>query len=95
MFAVVKEGFVSACRLVNGLDACHLKSAFGGHLMAAVGRDANTQMYPIAMAVVESKCKDSWHWFLETLTDHIGKPKAMNWVFISDRQKVSTEWCCF
>ena len=28
--------------------------------MAAVGRDANNQMYPLAMALVESECKDSW-----------------------------------
>ncbi|KAL3532386.1 hypothetical protein ACH5RR_005907 [Cinchona calisaya] len=47
----------------------------GGQLMAAVARDANNQMFPLAMALVESECKDNWRWFLETLTDHIGKPQ--------------------
>ncbi|KAL3509707.1 hypothetical protein ACH5RR_029108 [Cinchona calisaya] len=29
-------------------------------LMAVVARDANNQMFPLAMALVESECKDSW-----------------------------------
>ncbi|XP_071918009.1 uncharacterized protein [Coffea arabica] len=87
MFGAQKDGFISGCRPVIGLDACHLKGRLGGHLMHAVGRDGNNQMYPIAMACVESECKESWHWFLELLTTHIGSPVDMNWVFISDRQK--------
>ena len=88
MFSAQKDGFISACTPVIGLDACHLKCALGGQLMAAVGRDANNQMYPLAMALVESECKDSWGWFLEILTNHIGKPNERGWIFISDRQKV-------
>ena len=57
--------------------------------MAGVGRDAINQMYPLAMALVESECKDSRGWFLDLLTDHIGLPSERGWVFISDRQKVS------
>ncbi|KAL3503823.1 hypothetical protein ACH5RR_033664 [Cinchona calisaya] len=72
MFGAQKNGFVQGCRPVIGLDACHLKDKFGGHLMHVVGRDGNNQMYPLAMAWVESECKDSWSWFLETLTRHIG-----------------------
>ncbi|KAL3508263.1 hypothetical protein ACH5RR_027664 [Cinchona calisaya] len=87
MFGAQKDGFVQGCRPVIGLDACHLKDKFGGHLMHAVGRDGNNQMYPLAMAWVESECKDSWSWFLETLTRHIGSPEDMHWAFISDRQK--------
>ncbi|XP_071939373.1 uncharacterized protein [Coffea arabica] len=87
MFGAQKDGFISGCRPVIGLDACHLKGRLGGHLMHAVGRDENNQMYPIAMACVESECKESWHWFLELLTTHIGSSADMNWVFISDRQK--------
>lgn len=89
MFAAQKEGFVNACRPVIGLDACHLKGAIGGHLMAAVGRDSNNQMFPIAMALVESECKESWSWFLDTLTNAIGTPFEKGWIFLSDRQKVS------
>ncbi|XP_058202944.1 uncharacterized protein LOC131317406 [Rhododendron vialii] len=59
--------------------------------MHAVGRDDNNQMYPIAMAVVESELKDSWTWFLELLTYVIGKPEDKGWIFISDGQKGLTE----
>lgn len=48
-------------------------------------------MYPIAMAVVEAELKDSWGWFLDILTDVIGKPADKGWIFISDRQKGLTE----
>ncbi|KAL3498461.1 hypothetical protein ACH5RR_041193 [Cinchona calisaya] len=87
MYGAQKYGFVQGCRPVIGLDACHLKGKFGGHLMHPVGRDGNNQMYPLAMAWVESECKDSWAWFLTSLTDQIGAPADHNWVFISDRQK--------
>lgn len=74
MFSAQQDGFIQGCRPVIGLDACHLKGKFGGHLMHAVGRDANNQMYPLAIACVESECKDSWSWFLETLIMHIRTP---------------------
>ncbi|KAL3529642.1 hypothetical protein ACH5RR_008964 [Cinchona calisaya] len=86
MFSAQKIG-LEACRPVIGLDACHLRGAFGGHLLHVVARDANNQMYPVAMAVVEAECKDSWSWFLDVLTGEIGAPEDKGWVFISDRQK--------
>jgi hypothetical protein len=57
--------------------------------MAAVGRDANNNMYPIAMAVVEAETRESWTWFLETLVAHLAPCGPHGWTFISDRQKVS------
>ncbi|KAL3523040.1 hypothetical protein ACH5RR_015874 [Cinchona calisaya] len=87
MFNAQKEGFISACRPVIGLDAFHLKCTMGGQLMAAIARDANNQMFPLAMALVESEYKDSWGRFVETLTNHIGRPQERGWIFISDRQK--------
>jgi hypothetical protein len=56
--------------------------------MAAIGRDANNNMYPIAMAVVEAETKDSWTWFLEALVADLG-PTPHGWTFISNRQKVN------
>ncbi|XP_073223518.1 uncharacterized protein [Cicer arietinum] len=44
------------------LDACFLKGEYGGQLIAAVGKDGNNQMIPIAYAVVEAETKDSWRW---------------------------------
>ena len=54
------------------LDICYLKGCFERHLIHAVERDENNQIYPIAIACMESECKESWHWFLEILATHIG-----------------------
>jgi hypothetical protein len=86
--AAMKNGFREGCRPVVGVDACFLKGHYKGQLMAAVGRDANNNMYPIAMAVVEAETKDSWTWFLEALVADLG-PTPHGWTFISDRQKVN------
>lgn len=83
------RGFLAGCRPLIGLDACHLKGPCGGQLMHAVARDANNQMYPLAIVVVEAECKDSWVWFMEHLLDVIGRPEDHGWTFISDRQKVA------
>ncbi|XP_058186543.1 uncharacterized protein LOC131303610 [Rhododendron vialii] len=55
--------------------------------MHAMGRDANNQMYPLCMAIVEAELKDSWGWFLENLIQIIGRPEKRGWCFMSDRQK--------
>jgi hypothetical protein len=88
--AACKDGFRAACRPVIGVDGCFLKGHYKGQLLAAVGRDPNDNIYPIAIAVVETECKDSWSWFLETLVGDLGPaPHGLRgWTFISDRQKV-------
>ncbi|XP_057436122.1 uncharacterized protein LOC130728622 [Lotus japonicus] len=82
-----KRGFLAGCRPFIGLDGCHLKTKHGGILLAAVGRDANEQYFPLAFAVVESETKDSWRWFMELLMDDIDPTRSSRWVFISDQQK--------
>ncbi|KAK1411785.1 hypothetical protein QVD17_32525 [Tagetes erecta] len=52
-FDGVKKGFLGGCRKLLCLDGCFLKTFLGGMLLAAIGRDANDQMYPLAWAVVE------------------------------------------
>jgi hypothetical protein len=69
--AAMKNGFVEGCRPVIGFDACFLKGMYKGHMMAAMGRDANN-MYTIAIAVMEDETKDSWTWFLKALVTNIG-----------------------
>nr|XP_027186490.1 uncharacterized protein LOC113784480 [Cicer arietinum] len=49
-----KAAFANTCRPLIGLDACFLKGEYGGQLIAAVGKDGNNQMIPIAYAVVEA-----------------------------------------
>jgi hypothetical protein len=86
--AAMKRGFLAGCRPIIGLDGCFLKGPHKGQLLAAISRDANNQMYPVAFAVVEAETKDSWTWFLEALLSDLGTPPAEGWTFISDRQKV-------
>jgi hypothetical protein len=83
----MKSGFLQGCRPVVGLDACFLKGMYKGQFMSAVGRDANNNMYPIAMAVVEAETKDYWTWFLEALVTDLD-PTEHGFTFVSDRQKV-------
>jgi hypothetical protein len=85
--AATRTGFKEECRQLIGLDGCFLKGLYRGHLLSVVARDANDNMYPICVAVVESKCKASWSWFLSTLLKNIGEVTC-EWTFISDRQKV-------
>ncbi|KAL2471215.1 Uncharacterized protein Adt_39351 [Abeliophyllum distichum] len=61
----LKKGFRSGCRRVIGLDGCFLKGENGGHMLTAVGIDANNRMYPLAYAVVESENSSIWKWFLD------------------------------
>ena len=57
--AAMKNGFKKWCRPVVGVDAYFLKGLYKGQLIAAVGRDANKNIYPITMAIVEAETKDS------------------------------------
>ncbi|KAL4346647.1 hypothetical protein GQ457_17G011550 [Hibiscus cannabinus] len=49
-----KDGFKTGCRPIISLDGCHLNGYYGGHILAAVGIDANDCIYPIAYACVET-----------------------------------------
>ena len=83
-----KRGFLSACRPLICLDGCHIKTRTGGILLTAVGIDPNDCIYPIAMAVVEVECKDSWLWFLNTLKSDLGIESTYPWTVMTDKQKV-------
>ena len=79
---------------VVGLDGCHLKGKFGGHILSVTVRDRNDNIFLVALGVVKQENKDSWVWFLQTFADDIGRPNELNLVFISDRQKV-IQFTCF
>jgi len=48
----VRDGWLEGCRKVLCVDGCFLKGICKGELLAAVGRDANNNIYPLAWAVV-------------------------------------------
>ncbi|KAK8697382.1 hypothetical protein V6N13_113533 [Hibiscus sabdariffa] len=82
-----KDGFKAGCRPIISLDGCHLKGYYGGHILAAVGIDADDCIYPIAYACVESECGQSWAWFLDILKDDLDIFNSYHISFMSDRQK--------
>ncbi|MBA0770534.1 hypothetical protein Gotri_019158 [Gossypium trilobum] len=59
-FGALKRGRKEGCRPILGLDGCFLKGPFKGLLLAVVAKDGNNQMYPVAWAIVEGECIDSW-----------------------------------
>ncbi|XP_058742490.1 uncharacterized protein LOC131614984 [Vicia villosa] len=74
-------------RPLIGLDACFLKGEHGGQLIAAVGKDGNNQMTPIAYAVMESETRDSWKWFVELLLEDLNQLIPRQHSFTFDHQK--------
>ena len=54
------RGFKEACRLFIGVDGTFLKSCMGRVLLSATSRDANNQMYPLAVAIVTKENKATW-----------------------------------
>lgn len=80
-----KKGWLAGCRPIIGLDGCFVKGPFKGQLLAAVRIDPNNGIYPIAYALVESECYDSWLWFIELLSADLDIGQNVTW--ISDRQK--------
>ena len=59
-YNVQKVGFLGGCKPLVGLDGCHLKGKFGGHILSATARDVNDNIFPVALGVVEQENKDSW-----------------------------------
>lgn len=83
----LKMNFLTSCRPIIGLDGCFFKTVHGGQLLAAIGRDGNDGMVPIAIEIVEVENRETWTWFLSELLEDIGGLGENMWTFISDRQK--------
>ncbi|XP_024033163.1 uncharacterized protein LOC112095457 [Citrus clementina] len=76
----------NGCRPYIGLDGCHLKSKYGGVLLAAVSMDTNNGMIPLAIVVCEIENTETWIWFLEILHSYFDNGSDQI-TFCSDRQK--------
>lgn len=78
------QGFLNGCHPFIGVDGTFLKGQHHGMLLTAITLDGNKQLYPLAVAVVEIECFDSWVFFLESLRDGL---RGDNFTFMSDRKK--------
>ncbi|CAH9111593.1 unnamed protein product [Cuscuta epithymum] len=86
-FSSLRENYLEGGRPVFGLDGAFLKTLMGGCLLAAVGRDGNNQMFPLAWAVVDAENGDNWNWFLRLFTQDFRIIDGLRWTVISDGQK--------
>lgn len=88
----LKEGFKKGLRDFLGFDGTFFKGPFPGQILTAVGLDSNNGIYPVAYAIVETENINSWTWFLEHLGDDLDLNSSSNFTFISDRQKVPSNF---
>ncbi|CAL5403478.1 unnamed protein product [Camellia sinensis] len=87
-FDAMKAWFINGCRPFIGVDGCHLKGPYGGVLISAVALDGNNGLFPLALAIVEGECKDSWSFFLHNLRTIIEDAlPSRPWTIMSDQQK--------
>ena len=63
-------------------------------MLAAVGRDGNNQMFPIAWSVVTSENKVTWNWFIDLLIKDLDMKNGDGWTIITDQQKVNCLFNC-
>ncbi|KAK8697347.1 hypothetical protein V6N13_113499 [Hibiscus sabdariffa] len=83
--------FKAGCRPIICLDGCHLKGHYGGHLLAAVGMDADNCLYPIAFAIMEAETESSWCWFMKILKTDLELNNSHHITFMTDKQKMIVE----
>ena len=50
-FNAQKVRFLGRCRPFIGLDGCHIKHIFGGKILSATTKDANDNIFPVAMGI--------------------------------------------
>ncbi|GLT90803.1 hypothetical protein SLE2022_087200 [Rubroshorea leprosula] len=83
----LKQGWKDGCRRFFGVDGCFLKGICKGIMLSAVGKDGNNQMFPIAWAVVESECLESWQWFFELLKTDLDLGSGAGLTVMSDEHQ--------
>ncbi len=69
------------------VDGCHMKTAFGGVCLAAVVPTANSRIFPLAWAVVDSENEENCAWFAEKI---VAQFAGHSFVWMSDQGSALT-----
>lgn len=89
---VFKYAFIAFAASIKGyrfmrkviiIDGTSLKGRYGGCLLTASAQDGNFQIFPLAIAIVDSENDDAWEWFLLKLKTFVLDEDRV--VFVSDR----------
>ncbi|GKA97220.1 hypothetical protein Tco_0825114 [Tanacetum coccineum] len=82
-----KEGWKAGCKKIICMDGCFLKGICQGELLAAVGRDANNQIYLIAWVLVQVENIENWEWFLRYMSKDLDLNDGTGLALIFDGHK--------
>ncbi|XP_015072346.1 uncharacterized protein LOC107016374 [Solanum pennellii] len=85
-FDALKKAWIH-CRKCIGLDGCFLKGVCKVQLLVVVARDGNSQMLPLAWAIVEKENKHTWTMFVKCIRDDLGLGDGKGLTLITDIQK--------
>ena len=88
-FEALKTSWRQSCRPIIGLDDAFMKWDIKGQMLAAVGRDGDNRIFPIAWAVVEVEDNPNWLWFVQLLKNDLELEDGSNCTIISDKHRVS------
>lgn len=92
-FAALKDAWKDSCRPIIGLDASFMKWDIKGQMLAAVGRDGDNRIFPIAWAVVEVEDIPNWLWFVQLLKKDLDLKDGDDITIVSDKHAVCVN--CF
>ncbi|XP_025628680.1 uncharacterized protein [Arachis hypogaea] len=59
------------CMPFDSVNGAHLYGRYGGVLLIAVAQDGNSNILPIAFAIMESKSTESWSFFFTNMRRHV------------------------
>ncbi|XP_072077869.1 uncharacterized protein [Arachis hypogaea] len=71
------------CKPFVSVDGMHLYGKYGVVLLIAVAQDGNSNILPVAFAIVESETTEHWSFFLTNLRLHVTPQDGL--LIISDR----------
>ncbi|XP_015936381.1 uncharacterized protein LOC107462319 [Arachis duranensis] len=71
------------CKPLVSIDDTHLYGKYGGTLLVAIAQDGNSNILPMAFALVEGENAESWAFFLSHLREHVTPQAGL--LVISDR----------
>ncbi|XP_025640834.1 uncharacterized protein [Arachis hypogaea] len=71
------------CKPLIGINGTHLYKKYGGTLLLAIVQDGNSNILPVAFALVEGENAESWAFFLSRLRQHVTPQEGI--LVISDR----------